>query len=175
MKRLIFWAMLFGMYAVGTAMSQDTMIITLKNGTVQNIDTRDISKIEFKSAQGQRPTSSPATTTKDDPQLTQSGCWTGHFTGTDTSGYAMTINLVEKNGSVEGGYSYFHKGEGKSVTAVISNAVINGDALRGKWKQIQGIESEGTFEWKWLASAKCKTFEGSFNGTKYWPQMRRQQ
>jgi hypothetical protein len=174
MKNLILLALLFGVFAIGTAASQDAMIITFRNGTVQNIDTSAISKIEFRSTQGQTSTSSPSTITKNVPQETTSGCWTGHFAGLDTSGYSININLVEKNGTVEGGYSYFHKAQGKSVTAVISNVVINSDVLRGKWKQTQGIIAEGTFEWKWLSSNKCQAFEGAFDNVKFWNQMRRQ-
>jgi hypothetical protein len=86
----------------------------------------------------------------------------------------MEINLVEKNGKVEGGYAYYHKGQGQNVTAVISNAVIEGDVLRGTWKQIKGIMGEGKFEWKWLPNEKCRVLEGTFDGTKYWLRMTRQ-
>lgn len=103
-----------------------------------------------------------------------SACWTGRFTGLDISGYAMEINLVEKNGRVEGGYSYYHKGQGQNVVAVISDAVIEGDVLRGTWKQVKGIMGEGKFEWRWLPNEKCRVLEGTFDGTKYWLRMTRQ-
>jgi hypothetical protein len=95
-------------------------------------------------------------------------CWTGHFTGTDTSGYAMDVRLKERNGVVEGGYSYFHKAQGKQVRAVILDARMDGEVLAGRWKQVEGILAEGQFQWRWLPGQRCKTFEGSFNGTKFW-------
>lgn len=150
----------------GSARSEDRMVITFKDGRVQSIDTATIARIEFAPSARPAPPSTPVPTPAP-------GTWTGHFAGTDTSGYAMDINLVERNDRVEGGYAYFHKGEGKHVTAVISQTVINGDVLRGTWRQTTGILASGTFEWRWLPGERGRAFEGSFNGTKFWVRMTR--
>ncbi|MFH1091306.1 MAG: hypothetical protein V1742_07030 [Pseudomonadota bacterium] len=167
MKKVLFIVLLLTVLCAGAVLAQDKMIITFKDGSVQSFDTNNIIKIEFQSAKPSTtytPTPSPAPSSQ---------CWTGRFAGLDTSGYAMDINLTEKDGIVTGGYSYFHKGENKQVTAIIVNAKIEGDRLRGTWKQIKGIIAEGPFEWKWLPGQKCQAFEGTFSGTKYWHRMTR--
>ena len=98
-------------------------------------------------------------------------CWSGHFTGTDISGYPMDITLSENNGRVEGGYRYYHRAQQKEVTAMITDTSLQGNVLRGRWKQIKGIVASGNFEWKWLPNAQCRSFEGTFDGIKYWGKM----
>lgn len=153
MKKVLFIALLSMIICVGSAYPQDKMVITFTDGKVQSIDLKTISKIEYKSS---------------------ATCWTGRFSGTDIGGYAMDINLVETDGRVEGGYTYYHKAQGKNVTAILANTVIEGDTLKGTWKQIKGIIAEGRFEWKWLPNERCRAFEGTFDGTKYWQRMNRQ-
>jgi len=149
------WAPLLLIFALGIGFAQEKMIITFKDGRAQTLDTNTIQKIEFRST----------------PASTEADCWTGHFSGTDSSGYAIDINLSVKNGVVEGGYSYYHKAQGQSVTAIITNTLVTGDVLRGNWKQTKGVVAEGKFEWTWLPNRKCAAFEGSFDGTKFWTQM----
>lgn len=152
---MVFWT--------GAALAGDQMIITFQDGRTQSIDTGTILRIEFQSA-GTSAVTPPAAT----------GCWTGRFRGTDTSGYAMDINLRETDGRVEGGYAYYHRGKQRQVTAVITDAVITGRALRGTWRQVSGIPAEGRFEWTWLPGSECQAFEGSFDGIRYWRRMTRQ-
>jgi len=146
----------------GTAFAQDSMVITFQNGTKQTIDTSTILKIEF-----QRAGASAGATRE------PTGCWTGHFKGNDTSGYAMNINLRQTDGSVEGGYTYYHRGQQKQVSAIITDTAVTGNTLRGTWKQVSGIIAQGRFEWKWLPGSECQAFEGTFDGTKYWHRMAR--
>jgi hypothetical protein len=154
MKKFVFIALLSMVICIGfAAYSQDKMVITFIDGKVQSIDLKTISKIEYKAS---------------------ATCWTGHFSGTDISGYAMDINLVETDGRVEGGYTYYHKAQGQDVTAILTVTVVEGDTLKGTWKQIKGILAEGRFEWKWLPNERCRAFEGTFDGTKYWQRMNRQ-
>ncbi|PKN34330.1 MAG: hypothetical protein CVU61_09125 [Deltaproteobacteria bacterium HGW-Deltaproteobacteria-19] len=152
---LVFWA--------GTVLAGDQMVITFQDGRTQSFDTSTILRIEFQTA-GASSGSMPALT----------GCWTGRFRGTDTSGYAMDINLRETDGRVEGGYAYYHRGQQRQVTAVIADATITGRVLRGTWRQVSGIPAEGRFEWTWLPGSECQAFEGSFDGTRFWRRMTRQ-
>jgi hypothetical protein len=163
MKNAFFGILMFLWLAMGIGATQDKMIITFKDGRVEALDTNAILKIEYKSA------SIPIVTTA--PPATE--CWAGHFAGSDTSGYDIDISLVVRNGVVEGGYSYYHKAQRQNVTAVITNTVVEGDVLRGKWRQTTGVIAEGKFEWRWLPNRKCAAFEGTFDGTKYWSQMAR--
>ena len=157
MKKIFVVVLLAVVISTTYAFSQDKMIITFKDGQVQSFDTNTILKIEYGSTQS-----------------SASACWTGRFKGNDISGYAMEINLVEMDGRVDGGYTYYHKGQGQNVAAVITNAVIEGGVLRGTWKQVKGVAGEGKFEWRWLPNEKCRIFEGTFDGTKYWLRMTRQ-
>lgn len=147
----------------GVALAGDQMLITFQDGRKQSIDTSTILRIEFQPG-GKSAVIPPAKTE----------CWTGHFRGNDTSGYSMDINLRETNGRVEGGYSYYHRGQQKQVTAIIKDATITGGVLRGTWKQVSGIVAQGRFEWTWLPGAECKDFEGRFDGIHYWRRMTRQ-
>lgn len=142
----------------GSAASAETLAITFKDGRVLTFNTKDIAKIDFET---------PSRTGGKAP------CWDGAFTGSDISGYPMKLELREHDGTVEGGYSYFHKARGVAVTAVISETVVDGDVLRGRWKQVTGIPAEGRFEWRWLSGDRCRSLEGNFDGTKYWPRMTR--
>lgn len=162
-KRYVAVMILMGMFAANAFAGN--MTIRFKDGTYNVIDVSRIERIEF--SDGPPSTAAPA---PNEPTAA-SGCWTGHFTGSDISGYAMDITLAEHNGDVTGGYRYFHQAEGKQVRAIIENAVIQGNGLRGRWKQVEGIVAEGDFEWRWLSGEKCVAFEGSFSGTKYWNRM----
>jgi hypothetical protein len=51
MKRMLFWGLCLVLAGGGLAFGQDKMIITYKNGTVQAIDIKTISKIEYESSQ----------------------------------------------------------------------------------------------------------------------------
>lgn len=164
MKRLCVGVSLLSLFCVEPAFSQNRMVITFKDGNVQSFDTATIVKVDYVSVQQ----------AADADQAHPPGCWAGHFTGTDISGYAMDINLDEKDGRVEGGYSYYHKAKGQNVTAVIENATIEGTTLRGTWRQVQGVTDSGRFEWRWWPGERCGTFEGSFDGIKYWHKMKRQ-
>ena len=50
MKKVLLWGFCLLMVWTGSAFAQDRMIITLKNGQVQTIDTGSILKIEYQSA-----------------------------------------------------------------------------------------------------------------------------
>lgn len=164
MKRLGTGVLLLSLCCVNQAFSRDRMVITFKDGRVQSFDTATITKVDYVDVQ-----QAPATDQAHPP-----GCWTGHFAGTDISGYAMDITLEEKGGRVEGGYSYDHKAKGQHVTAVIENATIEGNTLRGTWRQVTGVADSGRFEWRWWPGDRCATFEGTFDGIKYWHRMTRQ-
>lgn len=159
-KSTIFASLVF-LFCTGTAFSQEKLHITFKDGKELSFDTNSIQKMEFRSTQ---PATQPAA-------QSAAGCWAGHYSGVDTGGYPMDIHLTEIDGKVEGGYKYYHKAEQKDVSAVLTDVTIQGNVLRGRWKQIKGIIFDGGFEWKWLPNGKCQSFEGMFDGTKYWPRM----
>lgn len=163
MKRLSV-GVLLSLLSVNPAFSGERMVITFKDGTVQSFDTATITKVDYVAAK-QAPGRAPA-----HPSV----CWAGHFAGTDISGYAIDINLDEKEGRVEGWYSYHHKGKGQDVTAVIENATTDGNILRGRWRQVKGVADSGRFEWQWWPGERCVMFEGTFDGIKYWHKMKRQ-
>lgn len=147
----------------GAASAQNTMVITFKDGKTLNLDTNAILKIEYQQGHvSGHPSTSP-----------QPDCWTGRYAGNDISGYGMDININESFGKVTGGYTYYHKGQQKYVTAVI-DGVVEGNAIKGRWRQVSGIVAEGNFVWRWLAGKECSAFEGSFDGTKYWQRMTKQ-
>lgn len=160
MKKFFAVVILMTVMMAVNAFSQDNMIIRFKNGSSQIIDMSSVDRIEFGNA------AAPSYGTP-----AASGCWTGHFAGSDISGYGMDINLQEQSGTVTGGYSYYHKAQGKQVRAVILDATVQGDTLRGRWKQVEGVSAEGQFEWRWLSGEKCMAFEGTFDGTRYWQRM----
>lgn len=158
----------------GTSLAQEKMVVTFKDGSVQTFETASIARIEFQSVKPPAATGDSAPPASAPPASAPPAagpCWTGRFGGLDISGYAMDIELTEKDGAVTGGYSYLHKAENKQVTAILVGARVEGDRLKGTWKQVKGIVAEGPFEWKWLPGQKCQAFEGTFSGTKFWHRM----
>lgn len=140
-----------------------TLVIIFKDGHQQSFSLAEIARIEFRgNAESNTPTVRPVDSN-----------WTGRFVGVDTSGYPIEISLTEQNGGVGGGYSYYHKAQRKQVRAIIVDTRIEGDTLRGRWKQVEGIISEGGFVWRWLAGQRGKAFEGTFDGVRYWTRMTR--
>ena len=98
-------------------------------------------------------------------------CWSGSFTGNDVNGHAMKIDLVQAGRRVNGTWNFTQSGI--KVHATITEADVNGNTLVGRWTQT-GVEMSGSFVWTWLPNRRCKDFEGSFGGTRYWEDMRKQ-